>query len=256
MPGEIDKNAVRQRFRRSLRTYNQTAVIQRDMAETLLDLFTSATLERQFGEITELGCGAGILTDRIADRFDYSELTLIDLVPECAEFHSNRGNAHFLCGDIEEIELPESDLFLSNAVFQWLTDPVGFFARLAGKLRAGGFLAFTTFGPETLREISAVTGEGLSYRTGREIIELLESSGFEILAAREELVTQEFDSPLAALRSLKDTGVTAVAPARTWNRRKLAEFSDNYTGRFRLPDGNVPLTYHPIALVAGKKLTK
>ena len=256
MPGEIDKNAVRQRFRRSLDTYNRTAVIQRGMAETLLDLLTSATLERQYEEITELGCGAGILTNHIAGRFDFAHLTLVDLVPECEAFHRERANTRFLCGDIEEIELPESDLFLSNAVFQWLADPARFFARLAGKLRSGGFLAFTTFGPETLREISALTGNGLPYRTVTEIVNLLESNHLEVLASREELVVQEFDSPLAALRSLKETGVTAVAPARPWSRRRLAEFSDDYSGRFRLPNGNVPLTYHPIALVAGKKLIK
>ena len=256
MPGAIDKNAVRQRFRRSLETYNRSATIQRGMAETLLDLLTTATLERQFGEITELGCGAGILTDRIAERFDFARLTLIDLVPECAVFHRDRANARFLCGDVEEIELPESDLFLSNAVFQWLSEPERFFANLAGKLRSGGFLAFTTFGPETLRELSTLTGDGLPYRAEGDLVKLLESNDLKVFASQEELIVQEFDSPLAALRSLKETGVTAVAPTQRWSRRKLAKFSDDYTGRFRLPNGNVPLTYHPIALVAGKKLTK
>ena len=51
MSDVIDKNAVRQRFRRSLETYSRSATIQRDMAETLLDLHTSATLERQFETI-------------------------------------------------------------------------------------------------------------------------------------------------------------------------------------------------------------
>ena len=253
MPGEIDKNAVRKRFGRSLATYNGAAAVQREMAGTLLDLFTSATLERQFAEITELGCGAGILTDLIPERFDYARLTLIDLVPECAQFHEHRSNAQFLAGDIEEIDLPESGLFLSNAVFQWAADPGRLFGRIAEKLNRGGYLAFTTFGPETLREVSALTGGGLAYRTAKELNVLLEANGFEVLAAREELLTPEFDSPLDVLKSLKATGVTAVSPAEPWSRRRLAAFSEAYTGNFRLPNGKVPLTYHPIALVAGKK---
>ena len=178
MPGEIDKNAVRKRFGRSLATYNGAAAVQREMAGTLLDLFTSATLERQFAEITELGCGAGILTDLIPERFDYARLTLIDLVPECAQFHEHRSNAHFLAGDIEEIDLPESGLFLSNAVFQWAADPGRLFGRIAEKLNRGGYLAFTTFGPETLREVSALTGGGLAYRTAKELNVLLEANVF------------------------------------------------------------------------------
>lgn len=255
MPGAIDKNAVRQRFQRSLETYNRAATVQRDMAGTLLDLFAAATLERQFEMITELGCGAGILTDRIAERFDFAHLTLIDLVPECEAFHRGRANVEFLCGDIETIELPESDLFLSNAVFQWLAEPEQFFGRVAEKLRNGGYLAFTTFGPETLHELSSLTGNGLPYRTAAELVNILESNGLHVIASHEELIVQEFDSPLAALRSLKETGVTAVSAGRPWSRRTLAEFSETYTDRFRLSNGNVPLTYHPIALVAGKKLT-
>ena len=121
------------------------------------------------------------------------------------------------------------------------------------KLNRGGYLAFTTFGPETLREVSALTGGGLAYRTAKELNVLLEANGFEVLAAREELLTPEFDSPLDVLKSLKATGVTAVSPAEPWSRRRLAAFSEAYTGNFRLPNGKVPLTYHPIALVAGKK---
>lgn len=253
MSGGIDKDAVRRRFGRSLGTYNDAAEVQRAMAATLLDVFTLATLERQFAEVVELGCGGGLLTGLIAERFDFAQLTLIDLVPECETLHRDRPAARFLAGDIETMELPEGDLYLSNAVFQWTADPGRLFGRIAEKLGDGGFLGFTTFGPETLREISALTGGGLAYRTGGEWVALLEANGFEVLAAREELLTQEFASPLDALKSLKATGVTAAAPAARWTRRKLAEFCEAYTGKFRLENGNCPLTYHPIALVAKKR---
>jgi malonyl-ACP O-methyltransferase BioC len=256
MPGGIDKNAVRRRFGRSLGTYREAADVQRAMAETLLDVFTLATQERQFAEIVELGCGGGLLTDLIAERFDFARLTLIDLVPECGALHRGRPTARFLAGDIETMELPEGDLYLSNAVFQWTADPGRLFGRIAEKLGDGGLLGFATFAPETLREVAALTGGGLAYRTGKELTALLEANGFEVLAAREELLTQEFDSPLDVLKSLKATGVTAVAPAARWTRRKLAEFCEAYTGKFRLENGSCPLTYHPIALVAKKRERK
>ena len=109
---------------------------------------------------------------------------------------------------------------------------------------------------KVIETVSGVTGE--TYKTGgtfeeKELNVLLEANGFEVLAAREELLTPEFDSPLDVLKSLKATGVTAVSPAEPWSRRRLAAFSEAYTGNFRLPNGKVPLTYHPIALVAGKK---
>ena len=256
MPDAIDKCAVRRRFGRSLGTYRDAAEVQRVMAAALLDIFTLATLERQFAGIVELGCGGGTLTDLLTDRFDFAQLTLIDLVPECGKFHRHRPAARFLAGDIETMELPEGDLYLSNAVFQWTDDPGRLFGRIAAKLPDGGFLAFTTFGPENLREIAALTGRGLAYRGEPELAALLEANGFEVLAAREELLAREFDSPLDVLKSLKATGVTAVAPAVRWTRRRLAEFCEAYTGKFRLESGKFPLTYHPIALVAQKRNVK
>ena len=253
MSGGIDKTAVRRRFGRSLGTYNQAAAVQRVMAETLLDVFTLATGERQFAEIVELGCGGGILTDLLASRFDFARLTLVDLVPECEALHRDRPNTRFLAGDIETMGLPEGGLYLSNAVFQWTEEPGRLFGRIAGKLSGGGPLGFTTFCPGTLREIAELTGRGLVYRSGEEWRSLLEANGFDVLAAREEKLVPEFDSPLDVLRSLKATGVTAVAPAEKWTRRRLAEFCDAYTGKFRLENGKFPLTYHPVALVAQKK---
>ncbi len=256
MPNKIDKMAVRRRFGRSLETYHDAAQIQCAMATTLLDLFTRATLERQFAELVELGCGSGILTDLLVDRFDFAQLTLNDLVPECEELHRHRPAMRFLPGDIEEMVLPEGDLYLSNAVFQWVEEPAALFRRIAEKLHDDGFLGFTTFGPETLREVSALTGKSLLYRSANELIALLEENGFEVLGAQEELWRPEFDSPRDMLKSLKATGVTAVAPVEHWTRRKLEAFSEEYAGKFRLENGKFPLTYHPITLVARKRKAK
>ncbi|MDR0933184.1 MAG: malonyl-ACP O-methyltransferase BioC [Victivallales bacterium] len=253
MSGAIDKNVVQRRFKRSLATYNDSALIQREMAEDLLDLFTTATLERQFATIVELGCGAGILTDMIANRFDFVQLELIDIVPECAKFHCNRPNTRFTAGDIEKIPLPDAELFLANAVFQWAIDPKRLFARIAKKLPDNGYLAFSTFGQDTLREISALTGKGLAYLGEAEIIALLETNDFEVIAGREELLTLEFDTPLEVLKHLKDTGVNSVGATEPWSRRRLEAFSRAYSEKFRLPNGKLPLSYHPIFIVAKKQ---
>lgn len=44
----LDKNLVRNRFRRSVESYDHAAEVQRLMAEELLELFRLATGERDF----------------------------------------------------------------------------------------------------------------------------------------------------------------------------------------------------------------
>jgi malonyl-CoA O-methyltransferase len=47
------------------------------------------------------------------------------------------------------------DLVFSNATLQWCNDLDRTFAELLRVLRPGGLLMFTTFGPDTLRELRA-----------------------------------------------------------------------------------------------------
>ena len=186
----IDKQLVQTRFARSVATYHEAAEIQREMAETLLDQLALATGgERRFDRILEAGCGSGMLTDLVESRLEYQKLYLIDLVPEWERFHRGRRAAEFRAADIETMPLPEAlSLVIANAVFQWVEDFAALLIRFHAALETGGILAFTTFGPENLREIAALTGSGLSYRALSGLHELL-APGFDILAAHEELNT-------------------------------------------------------------------
>ena len=61
---QIDKPLVRQRFARSLDTYDEAACVQREMAHELLRTLVEATQGRRlYPRIVEAGCGTGILTE-------------------------------------------------------------------------------------------------------------------------------------------------------------------------------------------------
>lgn len=250
----IDKQLVQTRFARSVATYHEAAEIQREMAETLLDQLALATGgERRFDRILEAGCGSGMLTDLVESRLEYQKLYLIDLVPEWERFHRGRRAAEFRAADIETMPLPEAlSLVIANAVFQWVEDLAALLIRFHAALETGGILAFTTFGPENLREIAALTGSGLSYRALSGLHELL-APGFDILACHEELITLEFSTVREILRHLKATGVTASGGRSRWTRSTLAAFEADYSARFRSGNRMLPLTYHPITLIARKR---
>ncbi len=251
-PALVDKDLLRQQFRRAAASYERQAVIQQLAAGRLLDLLAEHSVSPP-QRVLEIGCCTGLLTRSLVTRFSgIRELILNDLVPDFADRLdlANLGTAvRLLPGDIEELPLPGGlDLVLSASTFHWLHDLDGLLAKLAACLRPGGLLAFSLYGPENLREIRALTGIGLRYRSLAEITVRL-SRHFTLLHSSSELVTLRFAQPQDALRHLRQTGVNALSRS-SWSRARLEQFCAEYRRCFSTDDGGVALSYHPLYFVA------
>lgn len=250
---EVDKNRVQAHFSRSLSTYRQAALVQSAMADALMAALAEVTPRRDFPSILELGCGDGLLSARIEEHLRYQQLTLVDIVPACAACHRQRRHASFLAGDMEEITLPAADLVMAGAALQWARDLPALLRRINAVLTPDGLLAFSSFGPENLREIKALTGRSLACPSMSEVITMLEMANYAVLCAREQLSVMTFSTPLAVLRHLRETGVNGVRAERPWTRQALRDFTERYQEQFSLADGQLPLTYHPLWIVAQKR---
>ena len=180
-----------------------------------------------------------------------------------AEYCDHVGRAVHLCGLSlggilalnYALDFPEkTDLITSCSTLQWFNDPKEFFARCHRFLSEDGYLAFSTFGTENMREIRTLTGHGLDYLPIKALKELL-APHFETVYAEEEIVSLPFSTPLQVLQHLKETGVTGTEK-KVWTRGRLQTFCNSYTEQFRREDGNVTLTYHPIYIVTRRKKIK
>ena len=252
-----DKGLVRDRFGRSLDGYDGEAAVQERMARWLVAQIINHGGER-YESALEIGCGTGVFSREMARHLRIRKIIANDLVEECGprvlaimqqvpevafSFHP---------GDIERIDLPPAtfDLVASNAVFHWLDEPLGLLERLAVALRAGGLLAFTTFGPDNLREVAAVGRSGLCYRSTDEMTALVEQR-YRVLHHGERRETLCFHSPRKVLEHLRRTGANSLVRAG-WTRGVLGAFEREYRERYGTSDG-VTLTYHPMIFVAQRK---
>jgi len=247
----INKALVSRRFAGSIDSYPANAVVQGETAHGLIAAL-KAESGSSFDAVFEVGCGTGLLTALIASELQYRKLTVNDLVPDCRRSIAKITDCEFIAGDIETItELPRPvDLVISNATFQWLTGPEAAFARFAGILPSGGVLAFSTFGPENLREIAAITGHSLVYRSIPDIRKML-AADFEIKTIAEQSRSMVFNAPLEVLEHLRKTGVTGVS-SKIWTKSVLKNFINGYIDRYSVT-GGVVLTYHPILVIAVKR---
>jgi len=249
-----DKELVRERFGRSIAGYDGEAAVQQRMALQLV-----AEIHRHGGpchdSVLDIGCGTGLLSRELARRLRIRKIVANDLVAECgprveaAMKRLPRVAFSFHPGDIENIDLPPAtfDLVASNAVFHWLDDPAGLLERLAAALREGGLLAFTTFGPDNLREVAAVGRRGLCYRSIEEMVALVERR-YCLLHRSESRERLRFSSPRRVLEHLRRTGANGLERAG-WTQGRLRAFEGEYRERFGDGD-DVTLTYHPLFFVA------
>lgn len=196
------------------------STVQQQVAEKMLRLLTEQTPDfigsaypPRFRHIAEFGCGTGSYSRILLHRLQPESLLLNDLCPEMKECLGDlllQDTVQFMPGDAEVLDFPEkTDLITSCSTLQWFSNPEKFFARCHGFLADDGYLAFSTFGMENMREIHALTGHGLDYLPIEKLKELL-CPYFETVYAEEEIVTLPFATPLQVLQHLKQTGVTGT----------------------------------------------
>ncbi|MFQ5470515.1 MAG: malonyl-ACP O-methyltransferase BioC [Gammaproteobacteria bacterium] len=157
----LDKNLVRQSFDRAAETYDQAAVLQREVAQNLIERLEFIKIEPQ--KILDVGAGTGHLTSLLNQRYKKTEVIALDLAHNMlmqAKTHSSFitglfKKRRYICGDAEYLPLNENgiDMIISNLTLQWCNNLEQAFSEFYRVLKPGGLLLFTTFGPDTLREL-------------------------------------------------------------------------------------------------------
>ena len=241
------------RFARAIATYERQAVVQREAAERLASLM-GRELRVLAPRILEIGCGTGLLTRRLVSRFAPSEIVLNDLCPDMGICFSNLPRSRFVPGDAQCLDFPgRFDAIASASVVQWFSDLSAFAKKCANALAKGGVLALSAFGPDTLPEIAALTGRGLTY-PDPEAFAAVFAEYFEPRHIGREHRRLVFSDASAVLRHLKETGVTATGGSDgPWTRSRLAALTADYAKRFPAAEGGVVLTYDPCWFVGVRR---
>lgn len=131
--------------------YEKSADVQRVVARHLAEMAARERLGPR-ARILEIGCGTGLLTREIRNRWPDAALTATDLAPAMVDATARQGLAvHLLTmdGEAPAFEGPWFDLILSSLTFQWFEDLPAALARLHGLLRPRGSLYFATMGAES-----------------------------------------------------------------------------------------------------------
>lgn len=242
----IDKSLVKKRFKRSLKTYDENAIVQKQMASKLVDFLPC----KKFNSVLEVGCATGILTREMAQNVECTKYTSNDIVEESVKYVKEIiPECEFIAGDIEELNLNEKyDLIISNACLQWCSDIENTFKKLFDALNDNGIIAISIFGDENLKEIkSSFDIENKTYSmTSLKYF----FSEYNVLLNKEETIKMSFSSPVEVLKHIKLTGVNALKELKL-TKTDLKNFERDYSKKYS-ENGSVYLTYNPVYILCQK----
>jgi malonyl-CoA O-methyltransferase len=209
--------------------------------------------------ILDAGCGTGYAVRALARRYRHARVVGIDIAqPMLVEARRRTGwfgAKPYVCGDIEALPFPDGqfDLLFSNLALQWC-DPERALREFRRVLRPGGLLMFTTFGPDTLRELrtawraadeSAVHVH--AFYDMHDLGDALVRVGFAEPVMDVERFTLTYPDVAGVLRDLHGIGAHNAArgaPRALTGKQRFARFREAYERQAQ--DGRIPATYEVV----------
>ncbi len=230
---------LRQKFSQAAVDYDRYEMSQQSCAEDLLNNLVAAEISPD--KILDIGTGTGSLLKGLSALYPKAKIFALDIaynMLDCAR--KKTGKDYFIQADSQWLPFRENvfDLVVSNLAFQWLEDVEKAFGDIFCLLVNNGVFSFTTFGPDTLREIKTIfpqLNEHFRLPYSSELEFFLEKAGFFIQESSVKIEKRYYSSLLEIIRWLKKIGANYVGyiPTKTLGARKLwQEKEDDYRRYF------------------------
>ena len=191
-------------FNKHYNVYEKYSLAQKQVAKNLLDYMGKSNIfDTKINSIFEIGCGTGIFTKEYRKYFLHSDLILNDIF-DVREFIKDIDYNIFIQENIEELDIPKSDLVVSSSVFQWIKDKDSLIRNIAENTDN---LCFSSYVSGNLIEIKNHFDISLDYLNIEEFKEILKKY-FSSVKSYSETIKLDFEDPMSVLKHLKYTGVT------------------------------------------------
>lgn len=212
---------IERRYDQSSSAYDRHDALEREIGGRLLERAAFARLAPT--RILDIGCGTGHGTQALKKRFEEATVIGLDLsrrmLQRVQEGSTEAAPLLAVQADLTRLPLAARrvDLAFCNLSLQWAGDFEQALREIRRVLTPEGMLLFSVPGPDSLRELRALVGQGASASMPiympdlQEVGDLLVSAGFSEPVMDNEMVTLSFPDPVAMQRELAVTGAAGFA---------------------------------------------
>ena len=255
----IDKRMMRRAFSRAAAGYDASAVLQREVCKRMLERLEYIKLKP--ARLLDAGSGTGWGGRQLAERYLDAEIISLDIaigMLQTAKSRSGWWQKLFgrrqmaVCADVEALPLMSNsvEMVWSNLALQWCNDLPSTFVELHRVLKTEGLVMFSTFGPDTLKELrQAFKGVDDHNHLNRfadmhDIGDMLVQAGFSEPVMDMEYITLTYDDVRGVLQDLKSIGAHNTTGGRGQGLMGKSAFSRLLSNYEKLRhDGKLPATY-------------
>lgn len=260
----VDTRRVRRNFARAAAGYDDVAVLQREVGSRMLERLDYVKITPQ--RVLDLGCGTGASLTALSERYrdaqvigaDFCEAMLGAARGQRSQLHwllpfMRKRQASLLAADALALPFQSGalDLLWSNLMLHWLDDPLPAFREMQRALNVGGLLMFSTFGPDTLKELRASFSDGQAHTQRfadmHDYGDMLLECGYSDPVMDVEVLTMTYEHFDDLLRDLRQGGAACAMADR---RRGLSGRTSWQAARAEYEkfskDGRLPATFEVV----------
>ncbi len=255
----IDKKRVRASFDRAANTYDAAAVLQKLVREEMFSRLDLIKVKPH--TILDAGCGTGHGSFELQKRYKSSQVFSLDLAfGMLQKTHAQQSFLNkllrpkrLICADIENLPIADNsmDVVWSNLAIQWCNDLDKSFTEISRLLKPNSLFMFSTFGPDTLKELRAAISNGETHVSRfidmHDIGDALTRNGFNAPVLDVERYTLTYDDVRGVMVDLKSIGANNATQGRgrgLAGKGFLKTLAAQYE-QFRI-DGKLPATFEVI----------
>ncbi len=247
-------NTVERSFDRGACRYDELAVVQPQVASTLLAKVTSKVQAAR--SIVDLGCGTGRLLADCQSLNSHASLTGVDISQQMlASAEKAVPSAQFYRSDLAKTPLGSAtqDVVLSTSAMQWV-EPKAALSEAARVVNDDGLIAISSFLHGTLKTWRQAWGlEQKLMPLQSEFMDAANAAGLIVIELTSERIVQRcnsFESCLAGVREL-GAGGDRVQPQGLLGRNKFTQAQHNVKQHIER-HGVFPMEYDVLYLLAKK----
>ncbi|WP_020167826.1 MULTISPECIES: malonyl-ACP O-methyltransferase BioC [Methylotenera] len=278
----MDKARVRASFDRAAQTYDAAAILQKLVRTEMLSRLDLVKIKPKV--ILDAGCGTGHGSFALQKKFSRARVVSLDIAlgmlqkthqqqPVLKKWLSKLlRQKNLICADIERLPIVNNSLGMvwSNLALQWCNDLDAAFSEVSRVLQPNGLFMFSTFGPDTLKELRVASrsanSETSTTRVSRfidmhDIGDALTRAGFSAPVLDVERYTLTYDDVKSVMKDLKSIGAHNATQGRArglQGRGFLQQLTQQYE-QFRQAvedGGKLPATFEVVYGHAWKADTK
>ena len=254
----VEGRHVRNAFNGAAKNYDRFSALQQTVSDRLIESFEHIKINPE--TVLDLGSGTGFGSKHLKLLFKKTKIYELDVSIEMLKSSRNKyfrlfKKNRFICAEANKIPLSDNsiDLVFSNLMLQWCNDPDAVFSEVARVLKPDGVFIFSSFGPDTLKELRESWQQVDSevhvnaFTDMHDIGDALVRNGMDAPVLSVEHIVLTYDKCKQLMRELKNIGAhnTNQGRRKTLTGKQRLEKVIKHYELFR-QNNKLPATYEVI----------